>query len=61
MRLVTVAEVHDSHANLQQRSVRESMLVAYIGEPCGDIGLGSALLRHQGRDAVVGRMVIVEE
>src|ERR1700677_1996602 len=61
MRLVTIAKVQDSHAHLQQSSVREAMLVAYIGQPRADIGLGSALLGHQRRDAVVGRMVIVEE
>src|ERR1700733_10810704 len=61
MRLVAVAEVHDSHTQFQQRSIREGMLVAYIRQPCRDIGLGSAVLWHQGRDAVVGRMVIIEE
>src|SRR5271169_4286162 len=61
MRLVAIAKVQDSHAHLQQRSVREAMLIAYVGKPCGDIGLGSALLRHQGREAVVGGMVIIEE
>src|ERR1700678_119940 len=61
MRFVTVAEMHDSHAQLQQSSVREAMLVAYIGQPSGDIRLCSALLRHQGREAIVGRMVIVEK
>src|ERR1700683_1727683 len=61
MRLVTVTEVHDSHTQFQQRSIREGMLVAYIRQPCCDIGLGSAVLWHQGRDAVVGGMIIVEE
>src|SRR3984957_14841898 len=61
MRFVTVAEVYDSHTQFQQRSVREGMLVAYIRQPCTDIGLGRTVLRNQRRDAVVGRMVIVEE
>src|ERR1700733_12041102 len=61
MRLIAVAKAHYSHANLQESSVRKTILVTYIREPCDGVSLGRALLRHQRRDAVIGRMIIVRE
>ena len=61
MWLVTIAETHHSDANLKQPSVGETILVTYVREPGDGVSPGSALLRHQRGDAVVGRMVIVKE
>ena len=61
MRFVTVAESDYPQTKLQQSSAGEAMLIAQVRQPGDGIALGRALLRHEGREAVVGRMVVVEE
>ncbi len=61
MRLVAVAKVDGSSGDVQQRASRESVLLAHVGEPGGGVVPGGTHLRCECRDAVVGRVVAVDE
>ncbi len=59
--LVAVAVAHLARPNIEQRAVMEGPLIAHIGQPGDDIGLGGALLGYERGQALVGRVVVVEE
>ena len=61
MRLVSVAESHQAQPGVQQRSVRKALLIAQIRQPGDRVALCGALLGDQRGNAVVGRMIVVEQ
>src|SRR5215472_18189992 len=61
IRCVAIAEPDHGEAGVQNSAVAKGVLVTDVGQPRCDVRVHGALLRNESGEAVVGRVVIVEE
>src|SRR6202034_655225 len=61
VRLPAFAVAHNAEAAIEHGAIFETLLIAEIGKPGEDVVIVGGLLRRDGRNAFVGRVIVVEE